>query len=77
MHIFFHVILLLVIAALAGAQIASHEECKLSYNLEDVELDTLRNLETRLEGFDKKVFLKLKTLAAQARAEAKKIESKL
>lgn len=66
------VILALVIGLLLGAQITSHEERALDYNLEDEELDLLHNVEARLVGDEKAVLSKVRAIFSQARANIKK-----
>jgi hypothetical protein len=65
--VFMLIALALVIGLVAGAQIASHEERKLNYNLEDVELDILHNIETRVHGEERKVIARVRELEQSAR----------
>lgn len=62
----------LLLAAIAGAHLASHEERTLDYNLEDEELDLLKNLEGRLQGDERLVVAKVRAAAAAAKAEEQK-----
>jgi hypothetical protein len=61
--------LLLLIAAALGASITTHEEHQLDYNLEDIEGDTIKAIESRLLRFELKEWNKIKALAAKARKD--------
>ena len=71
--IHFHVgpvaLLLLIVAAALGASITTHEEHQLDYNLEDIEGDIIKAIESRLLRFELKEWNKIKALAAKARKD--------
>lgn len=76
--IFFHVhfwvaFWLFIICAAFGASITTHEENVLSYNLEDVEIDTLAKIEQFATAEQKKVLAKLKALAERGRAAEREL----
>lgn len=54
------VLIAFIVGLVAGAQVASHEERALNYNLEDVELDELKKLEAEASAEGKAVIAKLK-----------------
>jgi ABC-type transport system involved in cytochrome bd biosynthesis fused ATPase/permease subunit len=62
-------LLLLVIGVAVGASITTHVEHQLDYNLEDIEGDTIKAIESRLRRFELKEWNKIKALAAKARKD--------
>jgi hypothetical protein len=54
--------LLFIILLPLGASITTHVENQLQYNLEDTEMDLLRNIEARVVGDEKKVLQKVKSI---------------
>jgi len=62
----------LFVAALFGAQITSHEERVLNYNLEDTELDLFKSTVERLGGEERRVASKLLSNARLVSGWAKK-----
>jgi hypothetical protein len=54
------VLIAFIVGLVAGAQVTSHEERALNYNLEDVELDELKKIESAASAEGKAVIAKLK-----------------
>jgi hypothetical protein len=67
------VLMAFIVGLVAGAQITSHEERALDYNLEDVELDEMKKLEAGASAEAKAVIAKLKAAAARAKTLEQKI----
>lgn len=65
-------LLALLLGLILGAQITTHEEHTLNYNLEDEELDLLHNIEARLIGDERAVLSKVRAIFSQAKADVKK-----
>jgi uncharacterized membrane protein YraQ (UPF0718 family) len=61
----FSLFIALVIGLVVGAQVTSHEERALDYNLEDLELDELHMLEADASADGKAAIAKLKAAAAR------------
>jgi hypothetical protein len=54
--------ILFIVLLPLGASITTHVENQLQYNLEDTEMDLLRNIEARVVGDEKKVVQKVRSI---------------
>jgi hypothetical protein len=64
----FWILFAFIIGAIIGAQITSHEERALDYNLEDLEMAELARIEKYASAGGKAAIVKLKAGAARAKA---------
>ena len=76
-HFIAAAVIAFILGLLIGAQLTSHEERALDYNLEDVELDELKRLETLATSAGKRAIAKLKAAGFVLRSQVKSAEHKV
>ena len=75
-HFIAAVVIALILGLLIGAQLTTHEERSLDYNLEDEELDALKRLEGYADRKELAVLTKLKAAAAALKLQSQMAKQK-